>query len=169
MLRLLFLFSAALLFTACQQECPSISTTASVADLSAVLETRESSDALFYLSTQDVTLKPQRKQLQRGGLFRQAKYEADGAILSGSLTNSASIAKFKDAVLEVTYFSQTKSVIRVDEFTVYEFFEANSTTGFSYKIDTPSQVEEFKCKIVSAQPVLENDIAVRAIQLQSAR
>lgn len=81
-----------------------------------------------------------------GGLFK-VKYVD---YFSGTLTNSASIAKAKDIKLKVDFYSKTKTLIGSKEITVYEYILPGQSVKFKEKLDLPEKVEDFKFSILNA-------------------
>lgn len=114
------------------------------------LKRLESSNPLKYLSDTDVILKTQRKKVDNGGLFRDPKYVDDGALISGYIKNTATIAEYKDVVIKVQYYSQTKSIISSKSFTIYQFFKPHSSTYFSIKDNPPKAYKTFGLSVQSA-------------------
>jgi GYF domain 2 len=80
----------------------------------------------------------------RGNLIGEKVFE-------GTLSNSASIAIFKDVVIEVSYLSKTESVISKEKFSIYEVIAPQKTISIK-KIKTfaPNGTEGFSANIVSA-------------------
>ncbi len=119
-----------------------------VEDLKQELKEKEQSDPAAYL-----TIRANLKEniTQKPDLFHHTK--TDGYFLAGLVKNSASIAKFKDAVYTLTYLSDTDSEIESKEITIYKFFNPNSTTEFEEKVYPPSGFKNFKIQIKTATPV----------------
>lgn len=61
--------------------------------------------------------------------------------IQGSVTNKATVTNFKDIVIEVRYYSGTKTLIKTEQFVMYEFVPAHSTKKFEWKITPPSGTE----------------------------
>jgi hypothetical protein len=115
----------------------------------------EQSDPVRYLYAEDVTMQKQEKKVKDETLFREAVYEDDGAIIEGTIFNKATLAKYKDLRVKVTFYSKTESVISEDEFVIYEFYEPNSSSVLNFKIDEiPSAYHSFTFDIVGATPSL---------------
>lgn len=114
------------------------------------LKRQEQQEPLRYLNTKNVTMRPNRVMVRKAGLFRDAEYATRGYFVEGAITNSASIARFKDAVLKVSFISQTGSVIQSVNYTVYEFFDPNRTVFFSFKTDRPEATDKFSISIEGA-------------------
>lgn len=68
----------------------------------------------------------------------------------GSVTNSATVANFKDIEIEVVYYSATRSIIDRERFTLYDFVPAHSTKSFEWKISPPQGTETLGWEAVGA-------------------
>ena len=108
-----------------------------------------------YLVDKDVTLQPQRKKVRNAGLFRDAEYADDGALIEGFIVNKATLAKYKDIKVRVTYYSQTKTLIDEEAYIFYEFYDPNSTKQFSLKVDPPKAYKTFGFELIYATGVFE--------------
>jgi hypothetical protein len=125
-------------------------------ELRAELRQQELSNPLDYLEAKNVKLQPQEKKVRNAGLFRNAEYAPDGAIIEGNFVNKATLAKFKDIVVKVSFYSQTKTLIEEKSYVLYEFYEPHSTKHFSMKIDVlPPASKTFSFEVTGATPVYE--------------
>lgn len=68
----------------------------------------------------------------------------------GKITNSATVASYKDAVVRVTYYSKTKTELGSKEYTIYEVFSPHSTKTFELKIDNYKDVNSIGWDVISA-------------------
>ncbi len=121
-------------------------------ELKADLLAQEQNDPLKYL-TVDGSMQADEIKTRDAGLFHDAEYSPDGNTIYGTITNSATIAKFKDVVLTVTYYSQTETAIESKDFTFYEFYNPNSTSNFELKVYPPETMSKFSLEIKSATPI----------------
>ncbi|MDQ3111368.1 MAG: hypothetical protein M3R17_15890 [Bacteroidota bacterium] len=80
-----------------------------------------------------------------------SNFWGDKLKVHGSITNSATVATYKDAVIKVTYYSKTKTVLGSNEYTVYDFFPPNTKKSFELKIDNYKDVKSIGWDVVSAQ------------------
>jgi hypothetical protein len=71
----------------------------------------------------------------------------------GTITNSATVARYKDAVVRVTYYSKTKTVLGSKDYTIYELFEPHSTANFELKIENFNNVNSIGWEVVNASIV----------------
>tara|TARA_R110001592_G_scaffold333244_1_gene617006 strand:+ start:1383 stop:2045 length:663 start_codon:yes stop_codon:yes gene_type:complete len=72
--------------------------------------------------------------------------------LKGKVTNRATIADYKDLVVKITYFSQTKSVIGTKDYTIYQIFEPNRITEFKLDVANYKDVKSIGLDIIGAKP-----------------
>lgn len=54
-------------------------------------------------------------------------------VLEGSISNSATIATYKDVVLEISFYSKTKTLLGTEKEAVYEYFPAGQSKSFKIK------------------------------------
>lgn len=125
----------------------------SAEELKYELKQVESDSPLSYLDDYQVTLQPQRIEVRKAGLFRDAEYRDDGAIIQGLFKSSASVVRFKDIKVKVSYFSQTKTLIDEQIYVIYKYINPNSTIGFSFKVNNlPQAYRSFSFEIIDAVP-----------------
>jgi hypothetical protein len=120
-------------------------------ELKSELRQQEQTDPLSYLSISKATLTPQRKEVRKKTLFKKAKYENDGATINGVIENKATLAKFKDVKLKVTYYSITNSIISEKYFIFYEYYSPNSKEVFNIKDYPPQSYNRFNVEVVEAK------------------
>ena len=72
--------------------------------------------------------------------------------LKGKVTNRATIADYKDLVVEITYYSKTKSVIGTKKYTIYQVFKPNKITSFKLDVENYKDVKSIGMNVVSAIP-----------------
>tara|TARA_R110001583_G_scaffold194758_1_gene366856 strand:+ start:1445 stop:2107 length:663 start_codon:yes stop_codon:yes gene_type:complete len=70
--------------------------------------------------------------------------------LKGKVTNRATIADYKDLVMRITYYSQTKSVIGTKDYTIYQIFQPNRVTEFKLDVANYKDVKSIGLDIVGA-------------------
>ena len=113
------------------------------------LQMQEQSSPTLYLFLSELTMK--NNLVKEAGLFRDAEY--DGSLVEGVISNSATIAKFKDIVLTIQLLSQTGTVIEEKDYVIYEFYEPNATKSFSIKIYPPDVTKKFNVSVKSASAI----------------
>lgn len=110
---LLFVFSL-FLFTACNSNNTAEPTHE---DIKISLEEKEKLNPTEFLKAE--------------GTYRQNLI--DEWVLEGTVSNTASIAKYKDVVLKIIYYSKTQTEIGSEEKTLFEYFNPNSQQKFKIK------------------------------------
>lgn len=129
----------------------SVETPKSTEELKMDLVTQEEAAPLTYLIV-DGTMSADEVQTRSEGLFHAAEYSPDGNTIHGTIINSATLAKFKDVKILVTYYSQTDTPISTEEKIFYEFYAPNSTTVFELKVYPPTDMAKFGIEVKSATP-----------------
>jgi hypothetical protein len=74
-------------------------------------------------------------------------------VIEGTLTNTATIAVFKDVVLQVEFLSKTNSVITSQNFTVYEIIKPGQAVNFKEKAFVGKDVHDVHVSLINATPV----------------
>jgi hypothetical protein len=67
------------------------------------------------------------------------------------VTNKATVAKYKDAVIKITYYSKTETVLGSKEYTIYEKFPPTSTKTVELKIEKYKDVSSLGWKVIQAK------------------
>lgn len=102
------------------------------------------------MTVEEIERSQPTKFLSAGGEYRQTilgnKFKVDCTI-----TNSATVATYKDAVVRVTYYSKTKTVLGTNDYTIYESFPPHSSKTTRLKIDNYKDVETIGWDVVEAQ------------------
>jgi hypothetical protein len=71
--------------------------------------------------------------------------------INGTVTNSATVANYKDVVINVTFYTKTKSEISSKQYVLYEFVPAHSTKKFEWKLERPNGAESLGWDVSSAE------------------
>jgi hypothetical protein len=66
------------------------------------------------------------------------------------ITNKATVATYKDAVVRITYYSKTKTALGSKDYTIYETFPPNSTKTVELKIDNYKDVSSLGWDVIQA-------------------
>lgn len=66
------------------------------------------------------------------------------------ITNKATVATYKDAVIRITYYSKTETALGSNDYTIYETFPPTSTKTVELKIDNYKDVSSLGWEVVSA-------------------
>ncbi|AWM13822.1 hypothetical protein DI487_08065 [Flavobacterium sediminis] len=117
-------------------------------ELKMELKIQESRNPHQYLKLESIKLN--RNQIKKGGLFSRAKY--DGFLISGIIKNSATLAKYKDLRLTVEYFSKTNTLLQSKTYTLYEYYEPNSSKDFQLKVYPPDTMQNYNITLFDAAP-----------------
>lgn len=113
------------------------------------LLSQEKLEPQTYLSV-DATMQEDEIKTRDAGLFHDAEYSPDGNTIHGTIKNTATMAKFKDIVVTVTFYSQTETAIETKDFVIYEFYEPNSLNKFELKVYPPEAMAKFGIEIKGA-------------------
>jgi len=68
----------------------------------------------------------------------------------GIVKNTATVATYKDAVVRITYYSRTQTVLGNKDYTIYDVFSPHSEKSFELKIENYKDVESIGWDVVSA-------------------
>jgi len=67
-----------------------------------------------------------------------------------TITNKATVATYKDAIVRVTYYSKTKTVLGTNDYTIYEVFPPTSSKTVRLKIDNYKNVATIGWDVIMA-------------------
>lgn len=106
-------------------------------------------------------LRMELKQLEKSRptdyLFASGNYRenfwGDKFKVSCTITNKASVATYKDAVIRVIYYSKTKTELGAKDYTIYELFTPSSSKTVEMTVDNYKDVNSIGLKVFSAVPV----------------
>lgn len=119
------------------------------------LKEEELNNPTSYLDDKDVSIKSNQVLVSEETFFKSAKYAEDGKIIEGFIVNKATLGKFKDVVVKVSYYSSTETLIDEKQYVFYEYYEPNSSNYFTLKVYPPSAYDKFGFSVVDAKPVYE--------------
>ena len=71
-------------------------------------------------------------------------------VINGYITNSATMATFKDVVVKVTCLTGTGTELRQDDYVVYQYVYPGKSTSFQIKTVSPSGTKKIGVTVVSA-------------------
>lgn len=77
----------------------------------------------------------------------------DELVLEGDVTNNATLARFKDPVLTVSWYSQTETLIGQESYKVYEYVTPHQSAHFKLKTNAPTEVKSVGFSISGAETV----------------
>lgn len=72
-------------------------------------------------------------------------------VIKGTITNHATVAKFKDVDVEITFFSKTGAILLRDHEVVYETIAPGDSQDFKTKIKAPIGTDSLSLKIFAAK------------------
>jgi hypothetical protein len=87
--------------------------------------------------------------LSASGTYNE-NFWGDKFKLSVRITNTATVASYKDAVIRITYYSKTETVLGIKDYTVYETFLPTSNKTVELEIDNYKDVNSLDVKIIKA-------------------
>ena len=148
----LSLITITLLTTSCGSSSSAEARPKTPEQLKMELVAHEQLEPLTYL-TVDATMRSDEVKTRDEGLFHDAEYSPDGNTIHGTIKNSATMAKFKDIVITVTFYSQTETAIETKDYVIYEFFAPNTTKKFDLKVYPPKAMSKFGVEMKNATPV----------------
>lgn len=126
--------------------------------LSLFLFTSCNSDSSYEPTHQDIkrSLEETEKSspiefLKAEGTYRQNLI--DEWVLEGTISNTASLAKYKDVVLKIVYYSKTQTEIGSEEKTLFEYFKPNTQQKFRIKTAGFDGTASIGFEVISANAV----------------
>jgi len=69
----------------------------------------------------------------------------------GTITNNATVAIYKDAIVRITYYTKTKTVLGSEDYTIYEVFFPRVTKTFELKIINYQNVNSIGWEVIDAE------------------
>lgn len=89
--------------------------------------------------------------LSADGTYRE-NFWGDKLKVSCVFTNKATVATYKDAIVRVTFYTKTKTVLVEEDYTVYEVFPPNSKKTVELEITNYKNVNSIGWEIIQAKP-----------------
>ena len=74
-------------------------------------------------------------------------------VLEGDVVSQATLARFKDPVLSVTWYSQTQTELGTQQYPIYEVVRPQGIKHFKLKTAAPSEVATVSIGIAGASPI----------------
>ena len=102
------------------------------------------------MSVEEIERSQPAKFLTASGNYNE-NFWGDKFKVHGVITNKATVAAYKDAVVRVTYYSKTKTVLATKEYTIYENFPPHSEVKFELKIDNYQNVSTIGWDVIQAK------------------
>jgi hypothetical protein len=88
--------------------------------------------------------------IQKPDLFHHSKYAIDGYNINGIIRNKASIVTFKDAIVRVTFYTETRTELGYKDYPVYKYLPPREETPFELKVYPPENTKNFDLEIRNA-------------------
>ena len=87
--------------------------------------------------------------LKQEGTWR--KNFIDQIVLEGSISNTATLANFKDIILKVTWLTKTETELGTNKYVIYEYVKSGKSIQYKLKTDdAPNATGNVKIEIESA-------------------
>lgn len=102
-------------------------------------------------SVEEIELSQPTKFLSADGKYNE-NFLGDKIKVHGVIHNTATVAWYKDAVVRVTYYSKTQTVLGTNDYTIYDEFSPQSDTKFELKIENYSNVGSIGWDVLQATP-----------------
>ena len=90
--------------------------------------------------------------LSASGTYRE-NFWGDKLKITCVITNKATVATYKDAVVRVTYYTKTKTKLKSNDYSIYEIFPPNSQKTVKLKIDNYQNVASIGWDVIRAVPI----------------
>jgi hypothetical protein len=81
------------------------------------------------------------------------QHHVDGWFVSGYIKNTATLAYFKDAVVIVSYYTQSQKHLISQQYVIHQSFKPNKPQYFLFKVSAPKETASIKMTIKSATAV----------------
>jgi hypothetical protein len=88
--------------------------------------------------------------LNAGGEYKP-NFWGDIIKIKGYIQNKATVTNYKDAVIQVTFYSKTNSPVKIEEFVIYEYFPHGTNKEFELKVNNYKNIENIGWKVVNAK------------------
>ncbi|SFQ71980.1 DUF4339 domain-containing protein [Flavobacterium akiainvivens] len=88
--------------------------------------------------------------LNAGGGYHE-NFLGDKLKIEGYIENKATVTNYKDAVIQVTFYSKTHSPVNTEEYVIYEYFPHGTNKEFKLKVNNYSNIESIGWKVINAK------------------
>jgi hypothetical protein len=102
---------------------------------------------------QKMTLEQQEKQSPLLFLSTDGSYRLNfwgRYVLDGTISNTATVATYKDVVIEISFYSKTQTLLETKQYTLYEYYPPGSRKSFELKVDADPATTKLNWSIVQA-------------------
>jgi hypothetical protein len=69
----------------------------------------------------------------------------------GKVTSSATVATYKDVVIQVTYFSETETILSTESYVLYKFVPPHRTIEFEWTLNRPKACKRITWDVIGAE------------------
>lgn len=87
--------------------------------------------------------------LDATGTYRE-NFIGDKLKINGTISNSATVATYKDAIVRVTYYSKSETNLGSDDYTIWDVFPPHSTKKFELKIKNYNNIGSIGWDVLEA-------------------
>ncbi|MES2131627.1 MAG: DUF4339 domain-containing protein [Bacteroidota bacterium] len=91
------------------------------------------------------------KFLNASGTYNETFF-GDKVKVHGKIENMATVASYKDVVVEIVFYSATDTELKREQYVIYDFFPAHQSKPFELKIAKPKACKKLGWEAVSATP-----------------
>lgn len=115
---------------------------------------RSSGDSSYQakvMTVEEIEISSPTQFLTADGKYRE-NFWGDKIKVFCTITNKATVATYKDAIIRVTYYSKSKTVLGTRDYTVYEVLPPNSVKNVELKIDNYKDVQSIGWEVIHAVP-----------------
>jgi len=88
--------------------------------------------------------------LRADGTYRE-NFLGGKMVINGTITSSATKATFKDPVVQVLFYSKSKTLLGTENYSIYEVIKPNRTVHFELRVKNYSDVHSLGWKVISAK------------------
>lgn len=74
-------------------------------------------------------------------------------VVKGDITNTASVAVFKDVDIELSFYSKTQALLETDKETIFELLHPGESQDFKTKYFAPKGTDSVALKVLGAKVV----------------
>jgi hypothetical protein len=108
-----------------------------------------------YQVTKEALLKKEEKSpvnfLQISG--HNKKNLVGQTVVSGTMTNKASVATYKDVDLKLSFYSKTGALLESDRETIFEVYQPGQSKNFKTKYFAPKRTDSVALEVIGAKVI----------------
>lgn len=103
-------------------------------------------------SVEEIEKEEPTRFLNASGTYRN-NFWGNKVIIEGNIQNNATVASYKDIIVEVIFYSKTDSEIEKQNYTIYEYCTPNQSKDFKLKIKKVDGTVKCSLNVISATPL----------------